>query len=177
MGGGGYDGAGGGRAGPLVRGCVAAYTDFFSKINKIATSAFPKRYGPAITLVVSNILNIARSEHDNQPTQAGSSKYYQLHPRRMLLAISSQRVNVWYHTDPHDQWKRVTCGLFFIFYGLGLFLGANLVSTNEGLHILYYFSGVFKGRRVKLSSHVLHEPLGGTLEGMYVEVLRKLSKF
>ena len=24
---------------------------------------------------------------------------------RMPLAISSQRVNIWYHTDPHDQWQ------------------------------------------------------------------------
>ena len=28
-------------------------------------------------------------------------------PRRMPLAISSQSVNIWYHTDPHDQCKRV----------------------------------------------------------------------
>ena len=27
--------------------------------------------------------------------------------RRMTLAISSQRANIWCHTDPLDQWKRV----------------------------------------------------------------------
>ena len=32
---------------------------------------------------------------------------------RMPLAISSQRVNIWYHSDPHDQWMRVTWPTFF----------------------------------------------------------------
>ena len=52
----------------------------------------------------------------------------------MPLAISTQMVNIWYHTDPHEQWKQVTWPVFFV-DGLTLSLGANtlftVVSTNE----------------------------------------------
>ena len=50
------------------------------------------------------------------------------------LAVSSQRVNIWYHSDPHDQWKRVTWPKTNT--GLGLSLGAKLVSTNDRASIL-----------------------------------------
>ena len=40
----------------------------------------------------------------------------------MPLAMPSQRVNIWYHTDAHDQWKRVTWTIYF--NGLGLSLEA-----------------------------------------------------
>ena len=36
-----------------------------------------------------------------------------LSPPRMPLATSSQRVNIWYHTDPHGQWKRGILASFF----------------------------------------------------------------
>ena len=47
----------------------------------------------------------------------------------MPLAISSQRVNICYHSDPHDQWKSVAWPEEN--NGLRLFLGAKHVSTND----------------------------------------------
>ena len=44
--------------------------------------------------------------------QAGSSKTPNSLPPRMPLAISCRGVNIWNHTDPHDQWKRVTWQVF-----------------------------------------------------------------
>ena len=52
-----------------------------------------------------------------------------LSPPREPLAISSQRVSIWYHADPHDQWK-VWHGQFF-FNGLRLSLGVKFASTND----------------------------------------------
>ena len=49
----------------------------------------------------------------------------------MPLAISSQRVNAWYHADHRDRWKTVTWPLFH-FNGPRLSLvGAKLASTND----------------------------------------------
>ena len=77
-----------------------------------------------------------------------------------MLAISSHRVNIWYHTDPHDQWKRVTWPVFF--NGLGPSLGAKIVSTNGRPST---FSIIFRlfpsGGEKKIAPH-LHEPAGGT---------------
>ena len=49
------------------------------------------------------------------------------------LQVTSQRVNIWYHRDPHDQWKRMICGQKTISgLGLSLLIGVKLVSTNNG---------------------------------------------
>ena len=66
----------------------------------------------------------------------------------MPLAISSQRVYIWYHADPHDQWKRVT-GLDSFLNGLGLSLGAKLVSTNDRPSIFFSSTQFFykRGRK------------------------------
>ena len=77
----------------------------------------------------------------NVPT-ACSRKKNKSSPRRMPLALFSQRVNSWYHTGPRDEWKRVRGwhGQFF-FNGLGLSLGEKLVSTNGRLS---YSSIIFR---------------------------------
>ena len=81
-------------------------------------------------------------------------------PPRMLFVISSQRVNIWYHTDPHDHWKRVTWPVFFS--GLGLSLEAKLVSTKDRPSIFQFYSGFSKrGRKIKLR-RILHDPVGRT---------------
>ena len=46
--------------------------------------------------------------------QAGGVKKNKFSPPRMPLAISSQRVNIWYHTEPHDEWKRVKWPVFVL---------------------------------------------------------------
>ena len=51
--------------------------------------------------------------------QAKSQKFS---PVRIPLAKSSQTMNIWYHTDPHDQWKRVAWPIY-MYIGLGLSLG------------------------------------------------------
>ena len=55
-------------------------------------------------------MKMSDDKWDEQKTcvQGGSCKKKKLSTPGMPLAISSQRVNTWYHTDPHDQWKRVT---------------------------------------------------------------------
>ena len=52
--------------------------------------------------------NLINGSSNINMLQAGSSNKPKVSPPRMPLAISSQRVNIWYHTDPHDQLKRVT---------------------------------------------------------------------
>ena len=61
--------------------------------------------------------------------RAGSRKKAQfLSPA--YAARNIQSMGVWYHTDPHDQWKIVTWPVFF--NGLGLSLRAKkLISTND----------------------------------------------
>ena len=63
----------------------------------------------------------------------------------MPLAISCHRVNIWYHTDLHDQWKRVTPGQF-LFNDLQL---AKLVSTNDGPSYSSTFSHFFQAEARK----------------------------
>ena len=67
--------------------------------------------------------------------QAGSRQKRQVSPRRMPLAISSQRANIWYHTAPHDQWKRVTRPVFFL-TASGCVQEQNSYRPMTGLHIL-----------------------------------------
>ena len=67
----------------------------------------------------------------NYLDRLGHVKKTMFFPWRMPLAIiSSRRVNIWYRTDPRDQWKRVTRPVYF-FNGLRLSLGSKLVSTNN----------------------------------------------
>ena len=75
---------------------------------------------------------------------------------RILLAISSQRVNIWYHIDPHDQRRRVRGwhGQFF-FNGVGPYLGAKLVSTNDSPSMFQQSVGAFSKRgRITVAPHL-----------------------
>ena len=68
------------------------------------------------------------------------AKKKKISPPRIPLAVSSQRVNIWYRSEPHGQWKRVTWPKKQI-TGLGLSLGAKLVSTNDRPSL---FSKIFR---------------------------------
>ena len=43
---------------------------------------------------------------------------------RMPHAIATRMSHIWYHTDHHEQWRRVTKPVFFLFWDLGLALAA-----------------------------------------------------
>ena len=60
-----------------------------------------------------DLISSDRAVGKQENTQAASSKISKFSPPRMPLAISSQQVNIWYHTDLHGQWKRVTWPVFF----------------------------------------------------------------
>ena len=79
---------------------------------------------------------------------------------RIPLVISSQRVDIRYHNDPHGQCKRVTWP-FFISTGLGLPLGAKLVSTDERPSIFSIIYRLFpNGGENQFPPHFLHDPVG-----------------
>ena len=74
-------------------------------------------------------------------------KQIKVSPPRMPLAISSRRVNIWYHPDPHAQCKRVTWTVFFLTAsGCLLFIGANIVSTNYRPSTFSILFGLFPSR-------------------------------
>ena len=77
----------------------------------------------------------------------------------MPLAISSQRLNNWYQTDPHDHSERVTMPIFFI--GLGQSLGAKHVSTSRPSKCSI-ISSLFANGATKRWRRILHERVGGT---------------
>ena len=82
----------------------------------------------------------------------------------MPLATSSQRVNIWYHTGPHDQWKRVRG-----WHGQFIFPRPRAVSRSETridqLHA-FNFSIIFRifpsGSETKNLRRILHDPVGRT---------------
>ena len=65
-----------------------------------------------IDLSLSNVCVVVYTTFNMYVVQAGSGSTPNFSPPRVPLAISSQRVNIWYHSDPHDQWKRVTWPVF-----------------------------------------------------------------
>ena len=82
-------------------------------------------------------------------------------PPLIPLAISSQRVNIWCHGDPHDRWKRVTWA--FIFKpASGCLQERNSYLPMRGLqffnNIRLFPSG---GEKTKLR-RILHDPVGRT---------------
>ena len=74
--------------------------------------------------------------------------------------------------------ERVTCGQF-CFYGLGLSLGAKLVSTNDGPSTFSILGSIqaFSERQARKESHrILHEPVRGTLHGISVGYFAKKNE-
>ena len=72
------------------------------------------------------------------------------------------------YADPHDQWKRVKWPGFF--HGRRLSLEAKLVSTNDRPSIFLIIFRLFpRGGGGKMHHRILHDPVGGTLQGMWVE--------
>ena len=96
--------------------------------------------------------------------QAGSSEKKKCFPP---LAISSQRVNIWYHTGPHDRWKRVTWPFFL--NGLGLSLGAKLASTNDRPSIFSIIFRIFSQRGRSINCAAFRTIRLDVLQGMSVE--------
>ena len=78
----------------------------------------------------------------------------------MPLAISSQRVSIWYHSDPRHQWKEEGDMAIFFKIGLGLSLGAKLVSTNDRPSMFSVIFRIFPGGGEKKKT-VPHFALSG----------------
>ena len=99
-------------------------------------------------------------------------------PSRIPLAISCQRVgiNIWYDTHPHNQWTRVARPTLFL-NGLGLHLGAKLVSTNDRPSTFSIYPGFFSsvGKKTNCAACFCTIWLD-VLQGMSVENSRKESK-
>ena len=94
-------------------------------------------------------------------------------PSRMPLAIYSQRVNIWYHTDLHDRCKRVTWPAFFLRHGAVSWREKEkLVSTNHRPSMFSIMFRLFTNRgEQKKMRRILHDPVHGlrVLQGMSVE--------
>ena len=96
--------------------------------------------------------------------QAGLSSKTKFSPPRIPLVISSQRVNIWYHTDPHDQWKRVTWPKRN--HRPRAVISRRETRIDQGQAFLQFFSKIFTlfpgGAEKKKKRRILHDPVGRT---------------
>ena len=95
----------------------------------------------------------------------------------MPRAISSPRVNIniWYHSDPHDQWKRVAWPFLFV-TASGCLLGRNSYWPMTDLQFFPITFRLFsqRGRRKKNAAFCTIRL--DVLQGMSVEIFARKSK-
>ena len=85
------------------------FVEFARFLHKKKCKKDPLRKAPAICAWPSSC-----SPSESDVLQAGSSNPppNSLPHEYRSQYLSSQRVDIWYHSDPHDQWKRVTWPFF-----------------------------------------------------------------